>query len=64
MRALLRNGTFAVVITFVLVIGLLASSDDPTDGTWDLDLAASKFDPGLGQRVRHALTELTERPSR
>lgn len=48
MRSLLRVGTLGVAITFMLVMGLLASSDDPTDGTWLLDVGASKFDPGPG----------------
>jgi hypothetical protein len=50
MRALLRNGMFGVAITFMMVISLLATSDDPTNGTWDLDVAASKFDPGPGPK--------------
>jgi hypothetical protein len=37
MPALFQKVTFGVAITFVLVMGLRASSDDPTDGTWDLD---------------------------
>jgi hypothetical protein len=38
MRILLRMGAFAIAITFVLAISLLASSHDPTDGTWLLDV--------------------------
>jgi hypothetical protein len=45
---LLRIGAFAIAITFILAISLLASSDDPTDGTWLLDVGASKFNPGPG----------------
>jgi hypothetical protein len=62
MPALLRNGTFALAITFTLTMGLQTSSIHSTDGTWDLDVAASKFD--RGRKVRRALTKLTERPSR
>ena len=48
MRILWRMGAFAIAIAFVLAISLLASSDDPTDGTWLLDVGASKFNPGPG----------------
>jgi hypothetical protein len=50
MRALLQKSTFGVAITFMLATGLLAGTNDPTDGIWDLDVAASKFDPGPGPK--------------
>ena len=50
MRALLRNSTFSVAMTFALITGLQNSSNDPTDGTWDLEVAASKFDPRPGPK--------------
>jgi hypothetical protein len=50
MRALLQKSTFGVAITFMLATGLLVGTNDPTDGTWDLDVAASKFDPGPGPK--------------
>jgi hypothetical protein len=45
---LLRLGAFAIAITFILAISLPARSDDPTDGTWLLDVGASKFNPVPG----------------
>jgi hypothetical protein len=50
MRALLRNGMFSVAIAFTMMTGLQTNSNDPTDGTWDLDVAASTFDPGPGPK--------------
>lgn len=47
MRALLRISALGVAMTF-MATGLWAS--DPMDGTWDLDVAASKYDPGPGPR--------------
>lgn len=50
MQVFLRIATFGVVM-IIIAVGLLGCrSVDPTDGTWELDVAASKFDPGPGPK--------------
>ena len=44
MRSLLRIGICYVAMIFMMPAALLA--DDLLSGTWELDTAASKFDPG------------------
>jgi hypothetical protein len=48
MRRIWRIGACYLVVTFTLAIVLLAG--DLLDGTWDLDIAASKFDPGPARK--------------
>lgn len=44
MRTLLRTGACCLVMTFVVPVALLAG--DLLDGAWELDTAASKYEPG------------------
>ena len=48
MRTILRIGACYLAMIFTLPIVLLAG--DPLDGTWDLDIAASKYDPGPARK--------------
>jgi hypothetical protein len=48
MRSLLRIGICYLAMTFILPAALLA--DDLLSGTWELDTAASKFDPGPARK--------------
>jgi len=48
MRRILRFGICYLAMIFTLPILLLAG--DLLDGTWDLDVAASKFDPGPARK--------------
>ena len=49
MKRLLRMITLGAVITMTLPVGhLLAQAADPVNGTWELNLAKSQFDPGPG----------------
>ena len=48
MRTLLRIGACYFAMTFMMPATLLAS--DLLDGTWELDTAASKFDPGPARK--------------
>ena len=43
MRTLLRIGAYYFAMTFMMLAALLAV--DLPDGTWELDTAASKFNP-------------------
>jgi hypothetical protein len=49
MRTLLRIGICCLAMTFLLPAALLA--DDLLSGTWELDTAASKFDPGPARKT-------------
>ena len=47
MNRLLRMITLGAAITTILPVGhLVAQSADPVNGTWELNLAKSSFDPG------------------
>ena len=47
MKRLLRMLTLGAVITMMLPVShLLAQTADPVIGTWELNLAKSKYDPG------------------
>lgn len=49
MKKLLRMITLGAVITMMLPVShLLAQAADPANGTWELNLAKSTFDPGPG----------------
>jgi hypothetical protein len=48
MRTLLRTGACYFAMTFMMPAALLAG--DLLDGTWELDTAASKFNPGPGAK--------------
>jgi len=48
MRTALRIGSCYLAMIFTLPIVLLAG--DLLDGTWDLDIAASKYDPGPARK--------------
>jgi hypothetical protein len=48
MRTILRIGACYLAMIFTLPIVLLAG--DLLDGTWDLDIAASKYDPGPARK--------------
>lgn len=47
MRALVRP--IVCGITTVVMMPATLSASDPMDGTWDLDVSASKFNPGPGR---------------
>ena len=49
MRNLLRIGICYLAMTFILPAALLA--DDLLSGTWELDAAASRFDPGPARKT-------------
>jgi hypothetical protein len=48
MRSLLRIGVCYLAMTFMMPAALLA--DDLLSGAWELDTAASKFDPGPARK--------------
>ncbi|HMI52924.1 MAG TPA: hypothetical protein VK525_15540 [Candidatus Saccharimonadales bacterium] len=48
MRTILRIGACYLAMIFTLPVVVLAG--DLLDGTWDLDIAASKYDPGPARR--------------
>ncbi len=49
MRQLLRMITLAAAMTMMLPVSqLLANPADPVNGTWELNVAKSKFEPGPG----------------
>ena len=51
-RFALRIGALVVAITFILLGSVPASQNDPTNGTWLLDVDASKFNPGPGPQAQ------------
>ena len=46
MQQITRMVTLGIVFAFLLVINLPAQAPDPRHGTWELNLAKSKFSPG------------------
>jgi len=41
---------FALIVLAAIAAGSLSAEDNPFAGTWKLNLAKSKFDPGSGPK--------------
>ena len=51
MRTIFHTIVFAVVTAMMVPVNF-AQAADPSNGTWELNLAKSKFDPGPPLRAR------------